>query len=564
MIAINALVIALINLVLSLLFRSWITTLTLTGILAFFWSLANYYTIEFHGSPLYLSEFHNFNAAVAVLGGYHFSITNAVLGLLLVSIVELFCICLLNRVEAMLGQMKKPINVRVSLLFVCVVIVLFLIRPSSLFNWNNTIGWSWSTEVRRNGYTFSIIQDALRTRKMKNDYDLFFSCPNDGYSANRISANIPDVSGLTQKEDQYPDVVVILNESLFDLEAFLNGGKPTGECLSSMAFLNNSIMGYAVAPQIGGRTNDSEFELLMSDSMFLLNESAPFNFYRFESENSVVHNLKDLGFSTAAFHCGAKGNYSRNKVYPSLGFETIKLGGDEFQYTGGYGNRSWLDADNYRDMIEQYDQMSTAPRFMYLLTLQNHGGYEQNPPEFDTVHTQADFGDLTDDIDEYLTSIQMSAEAFAELTDYFSRVDRHVIICMVGDHAPPFINSLPANREMSFEETEIAKRAVPYVIWANYEVEFPEYTEYASMIDLVPMVLKTAGMPLTAYYQYILDMHNAVPVRTSTGIYMDRDGTIGIYEENSPYYDMMTQYYYMEYNALKAGSEYRKDLFEYR
>lgn len=27
-------------------------------------------------------------------------------------------------------------------------------------------------------------------------------------------------------------------------------------------------------------------------------------------------------------------------------------------------------------------------------------------------------------------------------------------------------------------------------------------------------------------------------------------------------YDLMTQYYYMEYNALKAGSEYRKELFE--
>ena len=33
------------------------------------------------------------------------------------------------------------------------------------------------------------------------------------------------------------------------------------------------------------------------------------------------------------------------------------------------------------------------------------------------------------------------------------------------------------------------------------------------------------------------------------------------YEENSPYYDMILKYYYMEYNAFCVGEDYRKEMF---
>ena len=42
---------------------------------------------------------------------------------------------------------------------------------------------------------------------------------------------------------------------------------------------------------------------------------------------------------------------------------------------------------------------------------------------------------------------------------------------------------------------------------------------------------------------------------------MNQDSEIGLYEKGSPYYDMMNQYYYMEYNSLILGDDYREDLF---
>ena len=245
-----------------------------------------------------------------------------------------------------------------------------------------------------------------------------------------------------------------------------------------------------------------------------------------------------------------------------MGFDIIRLGKDQFSYYGTNGKRAWLDSDNYRDMIDCYESMPNSPRFMYLLTFQNHGGYEQNDASLDTIHVQGDFGSLTDDLNEYLSSLQLSAEAFRSITDYFSEKERNVIVCMVGDHAPSFISELPAKKAMSFEESEIAKRTVPFVIWTNYDTEVSLYTEYASMVDLFPMLMHIAGIPQTAFFLFFLDLHEQVPVRTSTNVYYTRDGRYGMLEEDDPYYNLIMQYYYMEYNSLLNSDNYISRLFE--
>lgn len=551
MICVNAAVIAILNLVLALILRSWTITLSVTSILSLVWSIVNYYVIEFHGSPLFFSEFSNFGTAMAVASGYHFDFSKAVLGLLLIFAVENAAILVLHFLKS--KNSGRRIVARIGILCVLVLSVYIALFSPVAVKPSNTMGWSWMASVREYGYISCVIEDAV---KIQNK----FAKP-EGYSLEKITSSEIEETG---NDTERPDIILILNETFCDLD-YYSSVEPDSDYLEQFYEIENAVYGHVIVPDIGGGTNDSEFELLTSGSMYLLNHSAPFNYLRLDATgNNIVQNLKKLGYITYGMHCGEKTNYSRNSSYPMLGFDTVLLGRESFQYYNQYGDHPWLDIDNYQDMIRYYEGAGNDPRFMYLLTIQNHGGYEQNDPAYDTVHTQHDFGDLTDDVDEYLTSIQMSAEAFVELTEYFSSSDRHVIICMVGDHAPSFIKELPANKEMTVEESEIAKRVVPYVIWANYDAEFPSYTEYASMVDLAPMVLETAGLPLTAYYQYILNLHDIVPVRTSTGIYMDRDGLVGTYDSNSDYYELLTQYYYMEYNALSAGDEYRRDLFEYK
>ena len=81
------------------------------------------------------------------------------------------------------------------------------------------------------------------------------------------------------------------------------------------------------------------------------------------------------------------------------------------------------------------------------------------------------------------------------------------------------------------------------------------------MVDLVPMMLRQAGLPLTPYYESILALHEEFPVRTSDGITVDRDGTVAAYTYGRPEFEKLTQYYYMEYNGLTAGSDFMAELF---
>ena len=293
--------------------------------------------------------------------------------------------------------------------------------------------------------------------------------------------------------------------------------------------IENAVYGHSVVSSIGGGTNNSEFELLTGNSMALLRNYAPFNYCDFDkNKDNYVSYLKKLGYSSAAFHCSTPSNYKRDKVYPQLGFDKIAMGRENFNHHEfKYGNRSVTDADNYHDMIDWYNQMGEGPRFMYLLTYQNHGSYQTNEEEDDVVHVSRDFGKLTSEVNEFMSTIYYSAKAFRELTEYYADVDRPVIICMVGDHAPSFIGKIK-NDDLTEEEASILSKAVPYVIWSNYKIDTAciAYKDYATEYELTAMLLKMAGMPMTPYQKQILDLHEEVPVVTSDGMCMDREGRI--------------------------------------
>ena len=76
-------------------------------------------------------------------------------------------------------------------------------------------------------------------------------------------------------------------------------------------------------------------------------------------------------------------------------------------------------------MISLYESEEDGPRFFYLLTYQNHGGWDQNDEALDLVHTRNDYGSLSDVLNEYLTSIKLSADAFCRLTEFLiSAIDQ--------------------------------------------------------------------------------------------------------------------------------------------
>lgn len=315
--------------------------------------------------------------------------------------------------------------------------------------------------------------------------------------------------------------------------------------------------GYAVVPLPGGGTNCSEYEFLTSNSLQLMPGVTPFNVLDLKNANTVVSHMKNLGYRTLGAHGSGALSYSRNRAYPDIGFDRIYFM-EDFENIEYYGERWYAtDLSLYNNMINWYDNNSEDPQFMYLLTMQNHGGWDMNNPEKDTVHVLNDYGEYTDQINEYLTSIKLSDEAFMYLVNYFKTIDRPVVICMVGDHSPAFAKDIVDKKYEN--DKKIRLRETPFIIWSNQKID--ETTqETISMNYLVPLIFEKMGIKESSYYTYMNQLREDIPILTSYGDYYDSKGNEYSYDEESVYTDRVNNYFYLEYNNL--NKKQIKEIFE--
>lgn len=527
------------SLVLVLALRRWWAALAITTPLVFFWSVASYYVLIYHSTPLTFSLLRSAKTALKVVSGYHFPLSVRVVLLCVLFVLQITGLLLLRRLERAPAsyRSKTALWCGIGALASAVGVWAALFSPWALKP-VRTIHWNWSTPVESYGYIPYLLEDLSVTRHP-------FSQP-EGYDPTLLPA-VPADSGPQRPSTACPDIILILNESFYDLSICTE--LPTDRpCLDQFYAIPNAVRGYAAVPCAGGATNDSEYELLTSNSMFLLNGEAPFNYLPHEPANSVARYLQAFGYQTVAMHQSDECNYSRVYGYPCLGFER-SIFEDDFLYVDYYGDRFLTDAANYQDLIEQYEAAGPAPRLFYLLTFQNHGGYTQNDPSLATVHTLRNFGALDREINEYLSSLSLSDAALAELLHYFEGADRPVVVCMAGDHAPSFIRDLPAKPDLNAQDEQLCRQAVPFVIWANFPIEGRD-AGFVSMTDLVPMLLQTAGVPLSTYYQTILDLQKVLPVRMSDGSFRDAAGNWGQFSSGNDCPELLQQYYNMEYCNL--------------
>ena len=548
---INLAMVTLPNVLLFLIARRWTLPLLITSVISTVWGIVNHYTILLHGLPLSVTALSNVRTALNVISNYHLAIDGKILCLCGAFAVEATLLVFLRRCEKKAEKESwKTVLWGVAILALNLAFLYVCLFSPHAIKPDKTIGWSWKDSAKRYGYLCYLLEDAGNA--------LHPVTKPDGYDVNLLK----DLeTGKTADSGLHPDIILILNESFFDLSVYTDI-QTDADYLDAFYGIKGAVFGYAVSPMIGGGTNNSEYELLTSNSMYLLNADAPFNYLDMGKDGSnLVAWLNGLGYETCGMHCAKPANYCRDRAYPALGLDHVRLGADEFETFSSYGKRPWTDSDNYLDMMKLYEELGDGPRFVFQLTYQNHGGYEQNTPDYDTVHVLGDYGELTDDLNEYLTGIQMSAEAIGALTDRLAKSDRPTIVCMVGDHAPSFIQELTPKAGMTSDEMEIVARSVPYMIWANFVPETSCYTDYVSMVDIGPMVLKMAGLPLSTYYQTILQLHEDVPVRTSYGTYMDKQGKIEGLSDSSSAYSAIMQYYYLEYNGLHGGNDFQKSLF---
>lgn len=526
------------------------TTVVLYGIAAI-----DYYVLKFRGTPLMLpQDIFAWRTAAAVVSNYKISWSNSVaLGgaiLLIVSILLYYA-----KIEKMTWR-KRGVFAGVYL-GVCAAWMTAFYKfnikyPMADIN-DDIFWWSLSGSYEDFGYATStaILQKASVFKKP------------EGYSLSAVQEIAAQIDYERKAiSDVIPEnIIVIMNESLADMRVI--GDFETNE--EFFPFIRgldkNTIKSQLYVQVFGGGTSNTEYEALTGNSMsFLPYVISAYQPYCRENEYGLASTLKAQGYTAVAMHPNISGNWNRKNVYRYMGF-------DEFISSSGYDEAEQLryfvsDKGNYDRLIERYEEKAEGERlFIFNITMQNHGGYEE---AFDNFQEEIQVvGDLAGypQTDRYLSLMKKSDEAFAYLLDYFSKVQEPTMIVMFGDHQAGIESEFYAKlygkplKDMTAQDGD-KQYVTPLIFWTNYEIE-ERQIEAVSANYLGSMILEMANLDLTDYNKLLLSTWDEIPVLGKNGYYWS-DGryTPWSSEEEEP--DILNRYHILEYNYV-ADRRHRLD-----
>ncbi|MCC8100888.1 MAG: LTA synthase family protein [Clostridiales bacterium] len=385
-----------------------------------------------------------------------------------------------------------------------------------------------------------------------------------------------DVSGTADTEtatsdddtDATPNLIVIMNESWADYTDIGNGLELSEDYMPFIRSLTeNTIKGTAYSSVFGGNTPNSEYEFLTGNTMaFLPTSSVGFNLFVRGNLPSLASQLGSLGYYTLAMHPYRGTNYRRNIVYPQIGFDTYYTR-DDFDYP--YKIRNYISDETLFDrIIVEYEENldSGNPLFSYNVTIQNHGGYySSNTKNLDMEIEVLNTEFSTTRAEIYVNLVKATDDAFKQLIEYFEEVKEPTIIVMFGDHQPDIGDGayeylLGGTEDDLTGEALMEKYKVPFIIWANYDIE-EETIEATSLNYLYSIMADRLGLSMTGYQEYLLDLSEEIPVINSIG-YWGADGVFyELDDEDSPYYELVNDYNILEYNDIFGGDNRYYEFF---
>ena len=549
------------------------------GAVVTLYALVDYYVKLLHGNALLATDIANAATAADVIGAYtirpdatSIEIALCYLPVLAAAVLQ----WLLERPSRRQG--KPPVTWRMRLtrwgasaaaLFALLFFGYFgpvSVMPSDPGTLARAIAFNFDSY----GYTPSVVSSVLLL--------LDPVAEPEGYSAEGAQAaaaaaeDYTPAVALADARDR-PDVVVILNETLYDL-SLVTSPQPDAPYMDYLYSLADSAtVGYALVPDVGGGTNRSEFSLLAGHSMTLMPGVTPFSTMSMEGQPSLVSYMEALGYATLAAHPAGDDNYRRGMAWPALGFDQMFFV-DTFRpgYVP-YGARIMYipDANAYPTFTELYEAMpADQPRFAYLLTIQNHGGYTDVDEAQLLVRDAVEYGAYDHEVDEYLSCLALDDDALEYLigyfTDLYNETGRKVVLLMVGDHAPYMIDDL-TDDACTGTDRSVRQRATPFLLWTNWPADARVETgveegalPVVDLSALAPMAAEQAGLPLSPYYRYILAMRQHCTAWTNLDGALLPDGSYAADGTDSEIDGWLDGYYMLEYNALTAG-ERLDDLF---
>ncbi|MCR4587713.1 MAG: LTA synthase family protein [Lachnospiraceae bacterium] len=517
--------------------------LSLQVMVFFVASLANYYVMEFRTNPIVPWDIFSVKTAASVAENYSYALPGE-------TILKLFGFLALLVISLMIPLRfpKKTFFYRLIPAFL--MILLF----GGFYHKLGDESYRAANGIYDKQFTpLSMYRkEGLALNFLMNLHFVFVDVP-DGYDPQEVEQMLAEASscdteqtGATEStggdgsdvtvssdagsadKRKYPNIVVVMDEAFSDLSVLGDlpvNTDPIPFVHSLMNGAENTVSGTLNVSVVGGNTANTEYEFLTGNTMaFLPNGSIPYQQYVRKESTSVAQHLRDLGYETIAMHPYYATGWKRNEVYPLLGFEKM-LFRDDFVNTRIL--RKYVDdASDFANIIRQFQNKGADPLFVFNVTMQNHSSYRDRYDDLPlTVEME---GSDSVELSTYLTLTNRTDAALKDLIAYFEAYEEDTVVVFFGDHQPsasvvsPIWKHNGKNAKELSDEDEIHRYQVPFVIWANFDMEEAQGLE-TSANYLASHVLECAGIPLADYQILLQNIEQSVPVLTGTCL-KDADG----------------------------------------
>lgn len=389
--------------------------------------------------------------------------------------------------------------------------------------------------------------------------------PGSEYSQEKVHAALGVPPGVVPAAPQEPvDVIVFMAESLWDP---LRLGIPLSEDPLPFvrSLMGNHSSGNLISPAFGGGTANAEFELLTGmSSSFAPDGAFPYQHYVMRPVDALPSLFRRAGYQTMAIHPFHAFYWSRDVVYPLLGFDNFQSLTD---FPSPRLEGPWVSDEEVVDHILHELSDERQSRFIMAVTMSTHGPYNLPLTGEEKIEVQGD--KLSADnkllLKNYVHKLRQMDKAVERLVRRLETRNRKTLLVLFGDHLPMLGSDYATYREAGYfqEPWTDAQRErmseVPVVLWTNFPT--PRQDLHMSISMLTPRILETAGMRPPGFFAFVSELSKVLPVvrgdllRNASGEYLPTGDKIPKAPEPGSWADWMRRYRLLTYDRL-AGDNF--------
>lgn len=284
---------------------------------------------------------------------------------------------------------------------------------------------------------------------------------------------------------ELPHLLVVQSESFFDVRRLYPQVRPELLAHFDAACRRAAAHGTLRVPAWGANTMRTEFAFLsgLDEELLGVHRFNPFRRFARRPWNTLATAARDAGYHTVCLHPHPAGFFSRDRVYPHLGFDSFL---DIRAFPGAERAGPYVSDAAVAAKVIELLEAADRPTLLFAITMENHG-----PLHLERVAA----GDIErlyrappppgfDDLSVYLRHLGNADRMLGELVALCQRIKRETVLCFYGDHVP----SMP----QVYAAQDFHDGRSDYLIWSRGGAAGP--AEELAADQLARRLLEVAGL----------------------------------------------------------------------